>query len=266
MSAAPGGGAFAVRGAHAVVTGGGRGIGATIAEYLARAGANLTLMGRSEDHLVAHAAGLAKKYDVTARAVRGDVADPASIAAAFGEARKAQGDPTILVNNAGVADGVPFTAMPLAMWTRTMAVNLTGPMLCMREVLPAMLRAGAGRIVNIASTAGLRGAPRISAYSASKHGVVGLTRSVALEVAKSGVTVNAVCPGYTRSDMADLAVRNLVQSGKTEAEALAIIVRQNPQGRLIEPEEVADAVLWLCGAGASAVTGQAIVVAGGQLA
>jgi NAD(P)-dependent dehydrogenase (short-subunit alcohol dehydrogenase family) len=253
-------------GRHAVVTGGGRGIGAAVAEELARLGANVTLMGRTRESVSAGAAALRERWGVEARAEVCDVADEASVERAFAAAREALGDPHVLVNNAGQADSAPFAQMPREQWDRMLAVNLTGTYLCTRQVLPAMESARAGRIVNVASTAGLRGYPKTAAYCAAKHGVIGLTRALALETAKLGITVNAVCPGYTDTDMARAAVDGLVATlGKTRDEALKMLTRINPRGTLIEPEEVAAAVAWLCSPAASAVTGQALAVAGGEV-
>ena len=156
--------------------------------------------------------------------------------------------------------------MDVALWQRMLAVNLTGTMLCMQQVLPSMAAAGYGRIVNVASTAGLAGYAYVAAYCAAKHGVVGLTRSLALEFATKGVTVNAVCPGYTETEIVRDGIARVVEkTGRTPEQAMAEFVKGNPQGRLVQPQEVADAVLWLCGPGAGAVTGQAIAVAGGEV-
>ncbi len=253
-------------GTHAIVTGGGRGIGAAIAEELARRGAALTLMGRDEERLRATAAGVRGRHGVRVEAVVCDVAHEASVAAAFARAREAHGDAGVLVNNAGESAASAFADTPRETWDRMLAVNLTGTYLCTREVIPAMLAARAGRIVNVASTAGLRGYPKTAAYCAAKHGVVGLTRALALETAKSGVTVNAVCPGYTDTDMARRAVDGLSAAlGKTEEEARAMIVRTIPRGSLIRPEEVAALVGWLCSPAASGLTGEALPVAGGEV-
>jgi NAD(P)-dependent dehydrogenase (short-subunit alcohol dehydrogenase family) len=254
-----------MKGRHAVITGGGKGIGVAIAESLARAGANVTLMGRSVELLESEASRIRTAYGVGTAAVALDVTDASNVQRAFDEARRGQGDPHILVNNAGVAPAQPFLDITLAVWSSTLAVNLTGAFLCTQAVLPAMIQAQWGRIVNIASTAGLKGAPRIAAYAASKHGLIGLTRSVALEVAKQGITVNALCPGYTDTEMAERAVAAVQRAAQSsEAEARARITRVSPLGRLVRPEEVADAVLWLCRPDSAAITGQAIVI-GGEL-
>ena len=253
-------------GRHAVVTGGGRGIGAAIAAELARLGALLTLMGRTAQHLEERAAVLAAEYGGETVAIRCDVREADSVAEAFEAARQRFGDPYVLVNNAGQADSAPFMDTSRELWDRMLAVNLTAHYLCIQQALPAMIAARAGRIINIASTAGLRGYSKTAAYCASKHGVVGLTRALALETAKLGITVNAVCPGYTETDMAQAAVDNLVVAlGKTPDEARQMLVRVIPRGTLIQPAEVANAVGWLCSPGATAITGQAIAVAGGEV-
>jgi NAD(P)-dependent dehydrogenase (short-subunit alcohol dehydrogenase family) len=250
-----------LRGRHAIVTGGGRGIGAAIATELARLGARVTLMGREVAGLTRHAEALSRDFGTEAAAVQCDVADAEVVAEAFAGARARFGDAHVLVNNAGQAEGALFTETSPEVWGRMLAVNLTGAYLCTREVLPAMLAASDGRVVNVASTAGLRGYGRMAAYCASKHGLIGLTRALAVETAKRGVTVNAVCPAYTDTDMAKHAVDNLVAArGITPAEALKMLTRANPLGRLVAPEEVASAVGWLCSPGASATTGQAMAV------
>jgi 3-hydroxybutyrate dehydrogenase len=248
-------------GQHAVVTGGGRGIGAAIASALADAGAMITLMGRSEAALQEKASGLPM-----ARAVACDISDEATVAAAFAEAAGAFGPVTILINNAGAAESAPFVRTSLELFRRMLEINLIGTFLCSRAVLPDMLEARFGRIVNVASVAGLKGAAYVSAYCAAKHGVVGLTRALAVETATKGITVNAVCPSYTDTAMARRAIANIVErTGRSAAEAEAELVRKNPQGRLIRPEEVAATVLWLCAPGTGAITGQAIAVAGGEV-
>lgn len=253
-------------GRHAVVTGGGRGIGAAIAEELARLGADLTLMGRDVAAVERHAAAVAERFAVRATAVRCDVSDDASVERAFADSRDRLGDAYALVNNAGQAEGARFDRTTRATWDRLLAVNLTGTFLCTQQALPAMVAARAGRVVNVASVAALKGVKHGAAYCASKHGVLGLTRALAMETAKLGVTVNAVCPGYTDTDMAAAAVTTLVGAlGTTPDEARAMITRTSPRGTLVAPREVANAVGWLLSPDAGAVTGQAIVVAGGEV-
>jgi NAD(P)-dependent dehydrogenase (short-subunit alcohol dehydrogenase family) len=247
-------------GKHAVVTGGGRGIGAAIARALAQHGATLTLMGRDRARLESRGRELA------AQAVTVDVADADSVAAAFEQATAASGPVHILVNNAGAAASAPFVRTDLGVWKQMLEVNLTGVYLCCKQALPGMLDSGFGRVVNIASTAGLTGYPFVTAYCAAKHGVVGLTRALALETARRNVTVNAVCPGYTETDLLGDAIANIVRTtGKSADEARAALLSRNPQRRMMRPEEVANAALWLCLPGSEAITGQAIAVAGGEL-
>lgn len=251
-----------LQGRHAVVTGAARGIGAEIAQTLAAAGATLTLLGRRRETLQSLAARLPGAGHGVAVA---DVSDPAQVNAAFAQAQ-ARGPVTLLVNNAGQAETAPLAKMPIELWQRMLAVNLTGSFLCTQAVLAGMLEARWGRIVNIASTAGLKGYAYVSAYAAAKHGVIGLTRSLALEVAKKGITVNAVCPGYTETDILRDGIANVVaKTGLSEAAARARFTAGNPQGRSVQPREVADAVGWLCGDAASAITGQAISVSGGEV-
>jgi NAD(P)-dependent dehydrogenase (short-subunit alcohol dehydrogenase family) len=230
---------------------------------LASAGADVTLLGRSRADLEVVAAELGA---VRRGCQVADVSDGGSVRAAVSAARAAIGPITVLVNNAGQALSGPFGNTSDALWQSMLSVNLTGTFLCMRECLPDMLKAGFGRIVNVASTAGLIGYPYVSAYCASKHGVIGLTRAVALETARRNVTVNAVCPGYTDTDLVRSAVANIsAKTGRGDEEALAELVSHNPQGRLVTPEEVADTVRWLCLRSTGSVTGQSIAVAGGEV-
>jgi NAD(P)-dependent dehydrogenase (short-subunit alcohol dehydrogenase family) len=252
---------------HALITGAARGIGGAIAHALAREGVTLTLLGRNRARLEAFAGELPSRGEGPAHGiVLADVGDEPEVRAAFAEARAARGPIGILVNNAGQAGSAPFGKTTLDLWQRMLAVNLTGTFLCSREALADMLAAGSGRIVNIASTAGQKGYAYVSAYVAAKHGVVGLTRSLALEVARKGITVNAVCPGYTETDILRESIANVVaKTGRSEAEAMAEFARGNPQQRVMQPQEVADAVRWLCSEGASAITGQCISVSGGEV-
>jgi NAD(P)-dependent dehydrogenase (short-subunit alcohol dehydrogenase family) len=255
--------ANSLSGRHALVTGAARGIGAEIARTLAAEGAVLTLLGRDREALQRVADTLPA---ASHRVVAADVADPAAVQQAFAQARAALGPLAILVNNAGAAESAPFLKTSVELWQRMLSVNLTGSFLCTQAALPDMLEAGWGRIVNIASTAGQKGYAYVAAYTAAKHGVIGLTRSLALEVARKGVTVNAVCPGYTDTDILRNSVANVVgKTGRSEADALAEFSSVNPQRRIVQPSEVADAVRWLCGEGAASVNGQSISVSGGEV-
>jgi len=251
-----------LQGRHALVTGGGRGIGAAIAGALAAAGARVTLLGRTTAELEETASALPGD----ARAVTADVTDAGQVERAFAEARDAGGAISILVNNAGLAKSRPLAKGDEAFWRMMLDVNLTGAWHCTRAVLPAMLAANWGRIVSVSSTAGLRGYAYCTAYCAAKHGLVGFTRALALEVAKTGITVNAVCPGFTDTGVVRDAVRAISeQSARSESEARQTLISFNPQQRFVEPEEVANAVLWLCSPGSESMNGQSIAVAGGEV-
>jgi NAD(P)-dependent dehydrogenase (short-subunit alcohol dehydrogenase family) len=248
-------------GKHAVVTGASRGIGLAIARALLAQGARVTLMARDAAALEAAAADLGGGGSSVAWQTL-DVTDPASVSEAFARA----GAAGILVNNAGQAASSPFMRTDADMWQRMLDVNLTGAYHCIQAALPAMLDAGWGRVVNVASTAGLTGYRYVAAYCAAKHGLVGLTRALALELAAKGITVNAVCPGYTETDIVQEAVANIVRkTGRTDSQARAELAAANPQGRLVQPEEVAHAVAMLCMPAAAAMNGQAIAVAGGEV-
>lgn len=242
---------------HAVVTGGGSGIGAAIATALANEGVRITLMGRTLKRLQSLALP-------GAQCVVCDVSDPASVQSAF-DAAAETGGIDILVNNAGEVESQPFLRTSVDLWQRLLDVNLTGTFLCTKQVLPGMVERGFGRVVNVASTAALTGYAYVAAYCAAKHGVLGLTRALALEVAKKGVTVNAVCPGYTDTEIVSQAIARIVEkTGRSAEQARAELAAANPQGRLVTPHEVASTVTWLCRRESSAITGQAIAVAGGE--
>jgi 3-hydroxybutyrate dehydrogenase len=248
------------RSSHALVTGGGRGIGRAVASALVQAGATVTVLGRHRATLdEAIAAGAAHFAGVA------DVADQTAVNAAVAEASARQ-PIDILIANAGAAESAPFAKSDAALFRRMMDVNFMGVVHAVQAALPAMKDRPHGRIVAVASTAGLKGYAYVSAYSAAKHAVVGLVRSLALELASTRVTVNAVCPGFTDTDLLAGSIDNIMKkTGRSHEQAVAELARHNPQGRLVTPAEVADTVLWLCGEGAGAITGQAIAVAGGEV-
>jgi len=254
----------ALEGRHALVTGGARGIGLACARALQQRGAALTLLGRDQAALDQAVATLGQQGVV--RAVVADIADESSVRAAFEQAAQDGGTIDILVNNAGQAVSQRFERTDAALWQSMLAVNLTGTYHCTQAVLPSMMAGGWGRIINIASTAGLIGYPYVTAYCAAKHGVVGLTRALALEVARKGITVNAVCPGFTETDIVRDAVNNIVsKTGRTVDAARDELAARNPQGRLVQPEEVAETVAWLALPSSSSINGQSIAVDGGEV-
>ena len=253
-----------LRGQHVVVTGGGSGLGAAIGAAFAAAGADVTLMGRTRETIDAQAKHLASTASGRVRSIVCDVSNGAAVVRAFETATKELGPVRVLVNNAGHAEAVPIQELARKTWDLTIAVNLTGTFLCIQQVLPGMLAAGDGRIVNIASTAGLRGYPQVAAYCAAKHGVVGLTRALATETHRSGVTVNAICPGYIEgTPMLASAIGNVMRAtGRSLDEAKAALAKGSPGGRLATIQEVTDAIVGLCLPDAAATTGQAIVIGG----
>lgn len=256
-----------LEGRHAVVTGAGGGIGGAIVAELARLGASLTLVGRSAaplERVCSHL--LQEDPQAPVGWAAADVTDSAAVSAAFDQARARFGGIDILVCCAGQAQSEAFRRTTAELWGSTLRINLDGAFHCIQAALPDMLQRRWGRIVNIASTAGLKGYAYVAAYCASKHGLVGLTRALAVEVATKGVTVNAVCPGYTDTAVVREAVANIrAKTGRSESEALAELISANPQGRLVTPQEVADAVAWLCGPNSGGITGQSVVVAGGEV-
>lgn len=244
-------------GRQAVVTGGGTGIGAAIACALSDAGARVIVMGRNLERLEQTASCLPKSSAIVV-----DVTDEERVKAAFGEA----GDVDILVNNAGGVETAPFDRTAADLWKRMIDVNLNGAFYCSQQVVKSMTARGYGRIINVASTAALKGYPYVTAYCAAKHGLLGLTRSLALEVARTGITVNAVCPGYTETDLFESSVKTIMEAtGRSKEDAEKALLKDSPQGRLIRPDEVAATVLWLCSPDASSITGQAIAIAGGEV-
>jgi NAD(P)-dependent dehydrogenase (short-subunit alcohol dehydrogenase family) len=250
-----------LKGRHALVTGGGRGIGRAISASLVKAGATVTIVGRNAATLEqailqgdAHAAAVA------------DVSDAEGVQAAVQEAVSRYGPVDLMIANAGGAASAPFLKSGPEVFRQMLDVNLLGVTNVAQAVLHSMTERGFGRIVAIASTAGLKGYPYVSAYCAAKHAVIGFVRALALETAKTGVTVNAVCPGFTDTDLVAESLGTIMaKTGRTREDALGELVKHNPQGRLIDPSEVAAAVLWLCSEEARSVTGQAIVVAGGEI-
>jgi 3-hydroxybutyrate dehydrogenase len=247
-------------GRHALVTGGGSGVGAAIARALADAGATVTITGRNAAALEVVCADHCRIHAVTA-----DVTDLAALRGAFQQAADESGQVPIVVANAGMAESQPFHRIEPDQWQRMIDVNLTGVFNTFKAGLEHMRDAGWGRMVAIASTAGLQGGGYISAYSASKHGVVGLVRSLAVELGPKGLTVNAVCPGYIDTPMTDRTLANIsAKTGMSREDATRHLLKDVPTGRFIMPEEVAGTVLWLCSDAARSVNGETVVIDGGQ--
>ena len=246
---------MSVSGKHALVTGGGSGIGSTIALALAEAGAAVTICGRRRQQLDETAA---RHKNIHAEVA--DVTDQKSLVQLY-----SRGPFDVVVANAGGAQSAPAEKISAELWANTLNVNLTGAFFSVQPALAGMRAKKWGRIVFIASTAGIRAAPYVAPYVAAKHGVIGLMRTLALETAKDGITVNAVCPSYTETPMLEQAVARIVATTKrSEAEARAALAAKNPQGRFITPQEVADTVLWLCSDSSASITGQAISLSGGE--
>ncbi len=249
-----------ITGKHALVTGGGTGVGRAIALALAETGIAVTVCGRRKEQLAAVAAA-----NKRISAIAADVTDEAAMTALYAEAEKARGPVDIVVANAGMSGSSPAQRTSLGDWQRTLDVNLTGSFLTVKPALSGMTSAKSGRVVFVASTAGLKGYAYVAPYVAAKHGVVGLMRALATELARTGVTVNAVCPGFVETDMLEESVRRIVdKTGRTVEQARASLAATNPQGRFIQPQEVAAAVLWLCSEAAGSITGQAISLSGGE--
>ena len=246
-------------GKHVFITGGGHGIGSACAEALAAHGANLTITGRNTKTLEATAERLpgteARELDVT---------DKEAVIRVFAKAVSSVGPVSILVNNSGIAETAPYLRTSADMIRRVMEVNVIGAHVCTQQVLPGMIDAGWGRIVNMSSLAGVSGQPYIAAYAASKHAMIGLTRTLALEVVKKGITVNAVCPAYVETGMVKAGVANIQKlTGMSEEDARGELAKKNPQDRIIEASEVGVTVAWLCLPGSESITGQSIAMAGG---
>lgn len=246
----------------ALITGGGRGIGRAIALAFARAGARIAVAARTAEQVEQ----VATEIGNGAIALVCDVSDPESVTQMFAQARERVGDVDILVNNAGIAESATLVTTSDDLWHRHLAINLSGTFYCTRAALPAMLKKNWGRVINIASIAGKTGAPYIAAYSASKHGVMGLTRSVALEVATSGITINAICPGYVDTDMVSRGVERITsRTGRSAEEALDSLKKMSPQNRLATADEVAAVALLLASDEGRGINGQGINVDGGSV-
>ncbi|MEO6651991.1 MAG: SDR family NAD(P)-dependent oxidoreductase [Ilumatobacteraceae bacterium] len=244
-------------GRRVLITGGGSGVGADLARGFSEAGAHVVITGRRHQPLEAVADSLANVEFLV-----GDVTDEATVVGWF----EGGGPVDVVIANAGAADSAPIHRTTLALWNEMLAVNLTGVFLTLRQGARQMRGREWGRLVTIASTAGLTGYPYVSAYSAAKHGAVGLTSSIAKELSATGITANALCPGYVDTEMTERTIANIVdKTGQDRDTARSALTSTNPQGRLIQPAEVTAAALWLCAEGSESITGQAIAIAGGEL-
>lgn len=250
-----------VKDKHVLISGGGTGVGKAIATVFAGAGAKVTIIGRTEQALLSVAGELANTLGLCA-----DVTDRASIEQMLDEARAVHGPVAITIANAGAVETAPFKSVTDVQWQQSLNVNLTGTFNLFQSTVNEMTDAGWGRLISVASTAGLKGYPYVSSYCAAKHGVIGLVKALALETAKKGLTVNALCPGFVETPMLERSIENIIQKTAMDREqARAALSKDNPMGGFIQPEEVAQAALYLCTAGASSINGQAIAINGGEV-
>lgn len=246
---------------HVLITGAGRGIGAAITEIFAQNGYQLSLLGRNKDILDEQVA----KFGSVAQSIVCDITVPAQVAQAFATASDTFGPPTVLVNNAGAAHAAPFMKTAPSQLQSMLDVNYLGACYCIQQALPAMLENKTGRIINIGSTSSVKGYAYVSAYSAAKHAIMGLTKSLAKELSKTGVSINTVCPGFTETDIVGDAISNIMnKTGRSESEAIAELTKHNPQAKFIQPAEVAEQVYYLAAHAPQSISGQAIMVDGGE--